>query len=135
MSSKVPIYEMASKTLIWLLGVLLVIEVFSVFIVRWTASRQGRILQRHLGGRTMEILDESEREQVLSSVAAEYDRTVHRKIELLVIAFHIPALATSGLVTRQSTTPPLYYHGVTIAFWLALSVGLIKVFAKVRGAE
>ena len=122
------------KTLLYLSGGLVAIEIICMLVLRWTASRQGRILQRHLAGRAMESLNESEREEVLSSVRAEFDPTVHRKMELLVITYHLPALASWGIVTRQSTTPPLYYFAVTMAFWLAVSVGVSKVIAMLRGA-
>jgi hypothetical protein len=123
-----------SKILVYLLSALFAIEIISILVVRWTASRQRRLLQRQLAGRTMESLDEPQREKVLSTVAGEYDQTIYRKSELLVIAFHIPALASWGIATRQSTTPPLYYHAATMAFWLALVFGFIKVIAKLRGA-
>ena len=123
-----------SKTILYLLASLLAIEIVSTFVVMWTASRHGLIFRRHLAGRAMESLDESEREDVLSKVAAEYDLTLYRKIELIVIAFHIPALASWGIATGQSVTPPLYYYAATMAFWLAVSLGVITVISKLGGA-
>ena len=117
---------MTSTLVLSLIAVLVGIEIISIVIFKRTRSRHRQILNRYLGDQLLDSLSESERERVLRAAAAEYNRTIHRKIDLLIIAFHLPALASWDGITRQSRTPPLYYFLVTMGFWFALLFGAIK---------
>jgi hypothetical protein len=110
------------------------LELLCTLLVTWTFSRHRAILRRHLGHRVLEDLDAAENETIRRAVATEYERTLYRKVDLLVIAFHLPALASWVAATRQRTTPRVYYHLVTVAFWLVLSFGVAKGIALLRGA-
>jgi hypothetical protein len=118
---------MTSTTALGLLAILVSIEIVSMVIGKCAYRRHRQILNGYLAGRTIEGLDEQERERVFQAANADYKQTINRKIDLFVFAFHLPALASWGTITRQSTTPPVYYFLVTIGFWFVLVFAVIKV--------
>ena len=124
---------MTSSLVLSLIIILVGIEIVCLLIMRWHGLHQRRIIQRHIGGQPIDSLDEPRRTQVLKAAHAEYSRTIHRKIDLLIIAFHLPALASWGSITRQSRTPPLYYFLVTMGFWFALLFGAMKCVRMLLG--
>ena len=90
---------MPSKFAPTLLDSLILVETLSTVILKWTSSRYRRVLEQHLSGRSIESLSELERKQVESTAANHYNRTAYRKIELVVITLHLPALASwAGLL-------------------------------------
>jgi hypothetical protein len=127
-------HMLTTKLLVWLLSSLVGFEILSTLVLMWTVSRRRQILQRLLAGCPLESLDEVDCEQVLRSVAAEYDGSVYRKIDLVVIAFHLPALASWGIATGRAKTPPIYYYTCTVLFWFGVLVGLIKLLMRVLAA-
>ena len=124
---------MTSTLVLRLTTVLVAIEIISILISMWTRSRHRQILHRHLGNQLLDSLGEPQRQQVLRAAATEYNRTLHRKIDLLILTFHLPALASWGGITRQSRTPPLYYFLVTMGFWFALLFVAIKCVGMLSG--
>jgi hypothetical protein len=122
-----------SEILLPLTIALIVAEILSTLLVMWTGLQRRRIQQRHLAGRSMESLDDSQRQEMARNAGAEYDRTIQRKVDLLVIAYHLPALASWGAITRRSSISPLYYYGVNMLFWFVVFFVAIKVISKIGG--
>src|ERR1041385_701901 len=97
------------QTALMILAVLCVVELCMIAIVRRSTSQMKRTLDRILAGQSLDQLEPEQREAMFSKAAQEFSQTIYRKLELLVIGYHLPALASWVAITRKRTTSPTYY--------------------------
>jgi hypothetical protein len=112
---------MSRDDLFTTMGVLLLLEVITCVWFKISSSRVRRIADRLLAGRDFASLDEAEREELEAQASLEHEKTFYRKVDQFCILFHLPGLASWGIITGRDTTPPLYSMTVSFLFWLAVA--------------
>jgi hypothetical protein len=110
-------------------AVLWAIELGMIAILKCSTSQLKKTFDRELNGRILDKLSAVEQEAAFSCASEKHFKTVYRKLELFVIAYHLPALASWVSLTRKTTTPGVIYFGITFLFWFAVSM-LVRAFLK-----
>jgi hypothetical protein len=117
------------KTTLTVLAILATIEIALVLVLLVTTAQRRKILEANLRGQPLETLNPTQREAVLSQSDSEFskNKTLYRVVEMLVVMYHMPALASWTIFTRKPATPPPYYYGVTIVFWFLVVITVTKL--------
>ena len=116
------------KTTLTILAVLASIEIALTLVILVTTAQRRKILDTNLQGQSLETLDPVQREAVLAKSDSEFSKNkpLFRVVEMVVVMYHMPALASWTIVTKKPATPPPYYYGVTIVFWFLVALAIRK---------
>jgi hypothetical protein len=105
------------KKIVILISILVMVEFIMAGLLSLGANHQKQIFNKIYPNNDFKSIDPAMQEKMISEVELVYGSSVYRGIDLVVIAYHIPALATIGYISGNDYLSRYIYMPANVIFY------------------
>jgi hypothetical protein len=118
-----------------ILTALCFLELLTAGVLRWSRAQLQKSLGRQVG-QPMETLSPNQLNAAISETANAFSQTIWAKIELIIMAYHLPACLAMALVRKTRRGSSLaFYFGFTVMFWFIVVSVVVEVTKLMIGTR